>query len=194
MVSVGALPQAETAPGDAACRAYFRKLTAGVAVVTACGDSGWSGTTVSTVTSVSMDPPIVLCCVSGGSRTVAAIRHAGRFAVHLLSEDQPYLADRFSRPPSDSARFEDLGHEVRLVRGAPTIAGTLTIGWCDVHSLDEIGDHVVVYGRLTAVRVGDGRPLLWHERAYRALGERTGFTNGTAPALAVPPHDGGTRT
>ncbi|MEV6575853.1 flavin reductase family protein [Streptomyces sp. NPDC051577] len=194
MVGVGSLRTAEAAPSDASCRAYFRKLTAGVAVVTACGDSGWSGTTVSTLTSVSMDPPVVLCCVSRDSRTVAAIRHAGRFAVHLLSEDQRYLAERFSRPPSDSARFEDLGHEVRLVRGAPSIAGALTIGWCEVYSLDEVGDHVVVYGRLTAVRVGDGRPLLWHERAYRALEDRTGFPSGTGRALPAPPHDGGTRT
>ncbi|MFE2528481.1 flavin reductase family protein [Streptomyces sp. NPDC059382] len=194
MAGVGSLRTAEAAPSDASCRAYFRKLTAGVAVVTACGDSGWSGTTVSTLTSVSMDPPIVLCCVSGGSRTVAAIRHAGRFAVHLLSEEQPYLAERFSRPPSDSSRFEDLGHEVRLIRGAPSIAGTLTIGWCDVYSLDEVGDHVVVYGRLTAVRVGDGRPLLWHERAYRALEERAGSTSGTGGAPPVRPYDGSTRT
>ncbi|WP_433549233.1 flavin reductase family protein [Streptomyces sp. CA-294286] len=194
MRGVGSLRTAEAAPSDASCRAYFRKLTAGVAVVTACGDSGWSGTTVSTLTSVSLDPPIVLCCVSAGSRTVAAIRHAGRFAVHLLAEDQPYLSDRFARPPSDGSRFEDLGHEVRLVRGAPVIAGTLTIGWCDVYSLDEVGDHVVVYGRLTAVHVGDGRPLLWHERDYRALEERTGFASGTARALSVPPPEGGTHT
>ncbi|WP_434600669.1 flavin reductase family protein [Streptomyces sp. A5-4] len=170
-------------------------MTAGVAVVTACGASGWSGTTVSTLTSVSIAPPIVLCCISSGSRTVTAIRHAGRFAIHLLSEEQSHLADRFSRPPSDGSRFEDLGHEVRLVRGAPTIGGTLTVGWCDVHSLDEVGDHVVVYGRLTAVRVGDGRPLLWHERAYWGLQEPAGFTGGPARAHPwAPPYDEGRRT
>lgn len=185
---------------DTSCRTYFRKLAAAVAVVTACGDSGWSGTTVSTLTSVSMSPPIVLCCVSHGSRTVAAIRHAGCFAVHLLADDQPYLADRFSRPPSDSSRFEDLGHEVGLIRGAPAIAGTLSIGWCDLHSLEVVGDHIVVYGRLTAVRVGEGEPLLWHERSYRTLQEPAGLvqepadsTDSSARADSSPPRDRGIR-
>ncbi|MEU9204117.1 flavin reductase family protein [Streptomyces sp. NPDC048332] len=174
----------ESTVDDTSCRAYFRKLAAGVAVVTACGDSGWSGTTVSTLTSVSLSPPIVLCCVSHGSRTVAAIRHAGRFAVHLLSGDQPYLADRFSRPPSDSSRFEDLGHEVGLIRGAPAIAGTLSIGWCDLHSLDVVGDHVVVYGRLTALRVGEGEPLLWHDRSYRTFREPAGLIQEPAGPIS----------
>ncbi|WNV85259.1 flavin reductase family protein [Umezawaea sp. Da 62-37] len=162
----------ETSPGDVPCRDYYRKLVAGVAVVTACGASGWSGTTVSTVTSVSMDPPVILCCVSSGSRTLAAIRHAKRFAVHLLADDQPDLADRFSRSPSDNSRFADLGYEVRLIRGAPVIAGAMAVGWCDLHSLTEVGDHFVLFGRLTAVRVGHGRPLLWHDRTYQALDGR----------------------
>jgi len=174
MAEAGHLRLAEPSLSDASCRTYFRKLASGVAVVTACGDSGWAGTTVSTLTSVSLSPPIVLCCVAGGSRTVAAVRHAGRFAVHLLAEDQSYLADRFSRPPSDGSRFEDLGHGVRLIRGAPTIAGTLAVGWCDLHAVEEVGDHVVVYGRLAAVCVGDAHPLLWHERSYHLLrGRRT---------------------
>lgn len=160
-------------PSDAACRDYYRKLAAGVAVVTACGPSGWSGTTVSTVTSVSMSPPILLCCVTRGSRTLSAIRHAGCFAIHLLSDHQPDLADRFSRPPSDSSRFEELGYEIRLVRGTPVIAGALAVAWCDVHSVAEVGDHHVVYGRLSAVRVGRGRPLLWHERTYQVLEDRS---------------------
>lgn len=180
MAEISPFPPAEPALSDAACRGYFRKLAAGVAVVTACGASGWSGTTVSSLTSVSLEPPIVLCCLAGGSRTIAAIRHAGRFAVHLLADEQRYLADRFSRPPSDGSRFEDLGHEVRLIRGAPAIAGTLAVGWCDLHSLDEIGDHVVVYGRLSAVRVGGRRPLLWHERSYHSLRERSDVLGRTA--------------
>ncbi|MFI6644552.1 flavin reductase family protein [Streptomyces sp. NPDC050504] len=194
MAGVGSLRPEESALSAPSCRAYFRRLTAGVAVVTACGDSGWSGTTVSTLTSVSLAPPIVLCCVSGGSRTVAAVLHAGRFAVHLLAEDQAHLADRFSSPPSDGSRFEDLGHEVRLVRGAPTIGGVLAVGWCDLHSLEEVGDHVVVYGRLTAVRTGDGPPLLWHDRRYRGLAEQAGRPSGTAHARPVPPQGEGART
>ncbi|EWM18729.1 flavin reductase family protein [Kutzneria sp. 744] len=152
-----------------ACREYYRKLTAGVAVVTACGPSGWSGTTVSTVTSVSLRPPILLCCMTLDSRTLTAIRHAGCFAVHLLADDQPDLADRFSRSPSDSTRFADLGYEVRLVDGRPVISGALAVAWCELHDSTQVGDHQVVYGRVSGVRIGRGRPLAWHDRAYQAL-------------------------
>lgn len=154
---------------DAACRDYYRTLAGGVAVVTACGPAGWSGTTVSTTTSVSLDPPIMLCCLASGSRTLAAIRHAGRFAIHLLADEQSDLADRFSRPPADSSRFEGLGYGVRLVRGTPAIDGALGVAWCDLHAATEVGDHVVVYGQVTGVRIGRGRPLLWHGREYRSL-------------------------
>lgn len=151
-------------------REYYRKLATGVAVVTACGASGWSGTTVSTVTGVSLEPPIVLCCFAHRSRTLAAIRHARCFAIHLLGDDQAELADRFSGAPSDSSRFIELGCEIRLSHGSPVLAGALGIGWCGLHSMAEVGDHTVVYGRLSAVQVGDGSPLVWHDSAYQLLG------------------------
>jgi flavin reductase (DIM6/NTAB) family NADH-FMN oxidoreductase RutF len=116
-----------------------------------------------------MDPPVLLCCVSRGSGTLAAIRHAGRFAVHLLTEEQPSLADRFSRPAGNGSRFAGMGSQVRVIGGTPVIAGALAVAWCDLYSLDEIGDHTVVYGRPSDVRVGGGGPLLWHERDYRRL-------------------------
>ncbi|WP_316525473.1 flavin reductase family protein [Kitasatospora brasiliensis] len=161
-------------------REYCRKLSAGVAVVTTCGASGWAGTTVSTVTSVSMDPPILLCCFSLRSRTLTAIQQSRRFAIHLLADEQRDLADRFSRPPNDGARFEDLGSGVRLSHGTPVISGTLAVAWCDLRSMEEVGDHVVVYGRLTAVRIGHGRPLLWHESSYQALEEQPDLIGSTA--------------
>jgi flavin reductase (DIM6/NTAB) family NADH-FMN oxidoreductase RutF len=164
----------QTALGETSCRQYYRKLAAGVAVVTANGSAGWSGTTVSTVTSVSLDPPIVLFCVARGSRTLAAIRYAGSLAIHLLADDQFDLADRFSRSPSDSSRFAELGRRVSLIDGIPVIADALAVGRCQLHSLHEVGDHVVIYGELSAVQVGQGRPMLWHERQYQMLAPPAG--------------------
>jgi flavin reductase (DIM6/NTAB) family NADH-FMN oxidoreductase RutF len=186
MVGGGAGLAGEAVLSDASCREYYRKLAAGVAVVTACGASGWSGTTVSTVTSVSLDPPIMLCCVAHGSRTLGAIRHAARFAIHLLADDQADLARRFSQAPSDSSRFVELGYDLRLVHGAPVIAGALAVGWCDLHSISEVGDHVVVFGRLLAVRVGRGGPLLWHERSYQVLDVRPRHRRGEGVHLVDP--------
>ncbi|AKN70137.1 hypothetical protein QR97_10110 [Streptomyces sp. PBH53] len=160
---------ASPAPSSEACRDYYRRLTAGVAVVTASGSAGWSASTVSTVTSVSLAPPVILCCLARGSDTLAAIRDAGRFAVHLLADHQRDVADRCSRRPGGSARLTDLRSAVRVIDGAPVIPGTLAVSWCDLHSTAEVGDHVVVYGQLVSVDVGHGRPLLWHDRSFRAL-------------------------
>ena len=56
-----------------------------------------------------------------------------------------------------------------MIGGAPVISGALAVAWCDLRSFDEVGDHVVVYGSISAVEVGTGSPLLWHERTYRAM-------------------------
>lgn len=169
MASISTPPPSESTLSNVVFREYCRKLAAGVAVVTSCGDSGWLGTTVSTVTSVSMSPPILLFCILLESRTLEAIRHTGRFAAHLLSERQPWLADRFSRSPNGRSRFADLGSDVQLIGGTPVISGALAVAWCTLHALDEVGDHMVVYGRLSDVRIGHGSPLVWHERGYRRL-------------------------
>ncbi|MEU7889952.1 flavin reductase family protein [Microbispora bryophytorum] len=169
MVSASSVRGSAPSLGAEPFRDYCRKLAAGVAVVTSCGPTGWSGTTVSTVTSVSMDPPLLMCCVRPCSQTLAAIRAAGRFAVHLLTDDQAGLADRFSRSAGEGSRFAGIEGQVQLVDGSPVIAGALAVGWCDLYSVDEVGDHVVVYGRLTNMRAGQGRPLVWHERSYRHL-------------------------
>lgn len=177
--SISRPPRSEPALSDTGFREYCRKLTAGVAVITSRGAAGWLGTTVSTVTSVSMRPPILLFCVSLESGTLAAIRQAGRFAAHLLDEGQPALADQFSRPPAGRSRFAGLGSDVQLTGGMPVISGTLAVAWCTLHGLDEVGDHAVVYGRLSDVRVGGGSPLIWHERAYRRL--EAASSRGWAP-------------
>ncbi|URN13522.1 flavin reductase family protein [Streptomyces radiopugnans] len=158
-----------TAPNVEECRDYYRKLTAGVAVVTAGGAAGWSASTVSTVTSVSLSPPVILCCLSRSSDTLVAIREARRFAVHLLADHQADVADRCSRLPGGSTRLRDLRSEVRVIDGAPVIPGALAVSWCDLHSTTVVGDHVVVYGQLVSVDVAHGRPLLWHDSSYRVL-------------------------
>ncbi|WP_225726931.1 MULTISPECIES: flavin reductase family protein [unclassified Nocardia] len=155
--------------GDALFRAYCRKLSSGVTLVTSNGAAGWAGTTVSSVTSVSVTPPIVLCCMSLTSSTVAAIRHSRRFAVNLLAADQSEIADRFARPAGETARFAGLDGRFRESHGAPVLENALAVGWCEVHALHEIGDRMVVYGHLFAAEVGAGAPLIWHDRAYREI-------------------------
>ncbi|MEU5677470.1 MULTISPECIES: flavin reductase family protein [Streptomyces] len=158
----------EPGPGAARCLGLYAKLAAGVTVVTARGEDGPLGMTVSAVTSLSARPPLLLACLRDGSRTLAAVRARRAFAVHLLREEQQELAGRFASPTTTAAeRFA--GTDTRQVLGVPVLAGALAWSVCLTEDVRRYGDHHLVVGRLAAVHVGGGRPLLWHDRRFGAL-------------------------
>lgn len=168
----------EPGPGAARCLGLYAKLAAGVTVVTARGEDGPLGMTVSAVTSLSARPPLLLACLRDGSRTLAALRAHGVFAVHLLREEQHDLATRFAGPTTTAAqRFA--GTDIRQVLGTPVLADTLAWSVCLLEDARRYGDHHLVVGRVAAVHVGGGRPLLWHDRRFRALGELALAPDGT---------------
>ena len=79
----------------------------GVTVVTSVGADGEPvGTTANAVSSVSLDPPLVLVCFDRSSLTLAAIRGHGAFVVNVLAAAQQHPAG-VSRQPgtaSDTAQ------------------------------------------------------------------------------------------
>ncbi|CCB78280.1 MULTISPECIES: flavin reductase family protein [Streptomycetaceae] len=167
---------AEPGPDAARCLGLYAKLAAGVTVVTARGPDGPLGMTVSAVTSLSARPPLLLACLRNGSRTLTAIRGNGSFAVHLLREEQSGLAARFADPAATAAeRFA--GAQGRQVLGVPVLSGALAWTVCLLSDVRRYGDHHLVVGRVAAVHVGGGRPLLWHDRRFGTL---TGATGGEA--------------
>ncbi|GHB27273.1 oxidoreductase [Streptomyces viridiviolaceus] len=160
----------EPGPGAARCLGLYAKLAAGVTVVTARGEDGPLGMTVSAVTSLSARPPLLLACLRDGSRTLAAVRAHRAFAVHLLREEQQDLAARFASPTTTAAeRFAGTG--TRHVLGVPVLAGALAWSVCLTEDVRRYGDHHLVVGRVAAVHVGGGRPLLWHDRRFGSLSE-----------------------
>ncbi|MEU8532962.1 flavin reductase family protein [Streptomyces parvulus] len=158
----------EPGPDATRCLALYAKLAAGVTVVTARGPDGPLGMTVSAVTSLSARPPLLLACLRDGSRTLAAVRAGRTFAVHLLRAEQQDLAGRFASPAATAAeRFA--GTDTRQVLGVPVLAGSLAWSVCLTEDVRRYGDHHLVVGRVAAVQVGAGRPLLWHDRRFGTL-------------------------
>src|SRR5215813_14661026 len=86
--------------GDGAPSEAFRRALGayptGVTVVTAVGQQGPSGATANAVTSLSLDPPMMLACLDRGSRTLTSVRAQGRFGVNALAAGQADLARRFA--------------------------------------------------------------------------------------------------
>ena len=142
----------------------------GVSVVTARDAFGAPvGTTANAISSVSLDPPLVLACLARSSETLAAIRAGGRFAVNVLSEEQRHHSDRFARKGEAvgvrEVEFDD--HEV----GVPVLPGALATIVCEVDAIHPAGDHEIVLGRARHLshREPGARPLLFWRGAYSEI-------------------------
>ena len=60
--------------------------------------------TANAVTSLSLEPPLMIVCFAHTARTLAAVQHSGRFGVHFLSHDQEDVAARFASKMPEAAR------------------------------------------------------------------------------------------
>jgi 3-hydroxy-9,10-secoandrosta-1,3,5(10)-triene-9,17-dione monooxygenase reductase component len=139
----------------------------GVTVVTAIGPSGPSGATANAVTSLSLDPPMMLACLDRGSRTLTSVRAAGRFGVNALAAGQESLARQFSAKHPEPAKWD--GVEWIERQGCPRLAGGLMWVACELRDLIDGGDHLIVTGTVLEAESNDAQPLLFHRGDYRDL-------------------------
>ena len=148
-------------------RAALGAYPTGVTVVTAIGPGGPSGATANAVTSLSLDPPMMLACLDRGSRTLTSVRAQGRFGVNALAAGQEALARRFSGKDPESNKWETVGWSES--EGMPRLDGTLMWVACELRDLIDGGDHLILTGNVLAAESRDRQPLLFHRGAYRDL-------------------------
>jgi len=142
----------------------------GVSVVTTRADGLAYGLTVSSFTSVSLEPPLVLVCLGHGNRLNDMIARSNRFAVSLLSRDQEDASNHFASRGREPAAQLDAIPMIETDDGLPLVEGALAWLACDVHELIDVGDHALVVGRVTeAGAADDGSPLIYWSRAYRGV-------------------------
>lgn len=139
-------------------RRAMGRVPTSVAVVTALCDDGPVGMTIGSLTSVSLDPPLVAFFVFSGSSTFTKLRRCPRFCVNVLAEDQADICHGFAR--LDGAKFE-LG-EWEYHHGIPTIKGAVATVLCEQDHVFAAGDHLGMIGRVTAVEFSDQRPLVYY--------------------------------
>jgi 3-hydroxy-9,10-secoandrosta-1,3,5(10)-triene-9,17-dione monooxygenase reductase component len=145
----------------------IRLYPTGVTVVTATGPDGRSGMTANAVTSLSIDPPMMLACLDQGSRTLASVRAAGEFAINVLAAGQEDLARQFATKDPEEAKWE--GAEWSEQDGIPRLAGALVWIHCRLHDLLDGGDHAILTGAVLDLEAGEGKPLIFHRGGYRDL-------------------------
>jgi flavin reductase (DIM6/NTAB) family NADH-FMN oxidoreductase RutF len=151
-------------------RTVMGHFATGVCVVsTRRGDGSPVGTTVNAVTSVSLDPPLLLVCLAHESETLAAVRWSSRFAVSILAEGQREHSSRFAAKGGQArAREVDFSEHAP---GLPCLPGALATVACRVDAMHHAGDHTIVIGEALAMSSGerDDAPLLFFRGSYSRL-------------------------
>jgi len=144
----------------------------GVAVVTSGHRDAVHGITVSAFSSLSLDPPQVLVCVSRWSKLNAMVLGSNKFAVSILAADQAHLSELFAKPdrePVNSLADIEVPHRLGA-SGSPMIAGCAAFFDCSVVMACESGDHSVFFGDVLMAGVDSSKePLLYFNRKYRRM-------------------------
>ena len=142
-------------------------LPTAVSVVTALTGDDPSGATAGAVSSLSLEPPLMLACLDRGSRTLAAVRESGRFGINVLAAASEDVAHRFSTKEHPTVKWGGVEWEERA--GVPWIDGTVLRAACELRDVHEGGDHVIATGALLELDAPGGEPLVFWAGAYRGL-------------------------
>jgi 3-hydroxy-9,10-secoandrosta-1,3,5(10)-triene-9,17-dione monooxygenase reductase component len=142
----------------------------GVAVVGASAPDGTPyGSTANAISSLSLEPPLVLVCLKQESQTLGVLVRTGYFALSLLDAEQAAVANRFAYGASATG-----WSGVRFHRGladVPMLDDALATVEASIHDIADGGDHRIVIGRTLRVEHPDEHvaPLLFYRGAFAAL-------------------------
>ncbi|WP_404381161.1 flavin reductase family protein [Knoellia locipacati] len=147
------------------------RLAKGVAVVTTTASGHHHALTADSVTSVSLEPVLLLVCVETDARFHDAVLESGRFGVSVLAADQRATAVWFSTPGRPLPGQMDLAPHTLGESGVPLLDGALSTLECAVRDVHPAGDHSIIVGEVRAARLsGDPKAALVHFRGqYSAL-------------------------
>ncbi len=147
-------------------RKIMGRFATGVTVMTTRqGEEDW-GMTANAVTSLSLDPPLVLVAVESDSRTHAILGQAGFFALNILRAEQEHVSVTFA---ADGKKGFDLVRVGRAATGAAVFEDGLAYVDCRVVDTLRGGDHDIFVGEIVAGEVREGRPLVFFDSKYTTL-------------------------
>lgn len=148
-------------------RSAMRHLTGGVSIITAGRGRDVTGMTVTSVTSLSVEPPTLLVSINRDASSFPLIRRYGAFGVNILNADQLDVAERFAGRGGlkGADRFAG-GQWVTGVSGVPLLVGALAAFDCEVEEIVERHSHGIVIGRVRDIKNAARSAALayWHGR------------------------------
>lgn len=152
-------------------RSAMRSLAGGVSVITAGRGNDLSGMTVTSVSSLSVEPATLIVSINRKASSWPLLQRHGVFGVNILSSDHIDIAERFSGIGGLKGAERFAGAEwISLVSGVPLLAGALAAFDCEVEHVVERHSHAIVIGRVLDLRVSPGKPALTYwQGQYVAL-------------------------
>lgn len=148
-------------------RKALGSFVTGVTVVTTIDETGNPrGMTANSFTSVSLDPPLILVCISAHAKSAETFRNCRSFSVNVLRAGAHDIADVFASSRSD--KFECVSW-TRGQTGAPRIADSISVLDCRVHRRVPMGDHFLLVGEVDDFEVCVDQPLAFFRGSYLPL-------------------------
>ena len=173
-MALAASARADTERHAHAFRDALGRFPTGVAFVTAMPDGKPAGLIVSSLTSVSLEPPLLSFCPSRGSLTWSRMRRTQRFGVNVLGRRHERFAMSASQPGAD--RFAGVDWELGA-GGVPLITDALAALECDIVAEHAAGDHWIVVGHVHSILVSPlGDPLVFFAGAIGGTRVEIGST------------------
>jgi len=155
------------APDSVSMRSVLGHFCTGVAVITGHNGERPVGFACQSVTSVSLDPPLVSFCPARTSSSWPVIRSSGQIGINILAEDQRDICAQFATSGRD--KYEGMDWDIGR-NGAPSLTGVLASIEGEIAFEHEAGDHTIVIAHVTGLRAHRGRrPLLFYRGDYGDL-------------------------
>ena len=148
-------------------RGAMRHLTGGVSVITAGRGREISGMTVTSVSSLSVDPPALIVSINREASSWLLLKRYGGFGVNILTSDQIDIAERFTGKDGLKGADRFAGAEwATRASGSPLLVDALAAIDCEVEDIIERHSHAIVIGRVLDVMVSARGAALayWHGR------------------------------
>lgn len=153
-------------------RQVMGRFATGVSVVTTMADGKPAGITVNALSSVSLEPPLVMVALDRRRFITPLVRAHGRYGVNILGEGQQAMSDCFAHAAVKPGREDFCGAAWTPGRtGLPLLDGAIATLECTIVETFSVGDHDLFIGRVDAMdAAGDDPaalgPLLYFRRRY----------------------------
>ena len=145
-------------------REAFGSFTTGVTIVTTLQSDGIPrGFTANSFSSVSLDPPLLLVCLSKTALSYNIFTNSKYFAINVLSQKQKHISALFSTQSKE--KFNSTNWEYGY-NEMPLLTESLSTFVCSKEKLVDAGDHSILIGRIDDFSMNEGKPLLYYKGQY----------------------------